>query len=182
MLENVLDIESSAVAKAHAKGNSSALLFFDFAAAFPSVARKFIWIALRAIGIPPNIIKAIAEARELGDLKENAEYHSAREKQGFIEGRIKELEAILGLADIIDPAKLSGSVKFGATVTLVDEDTDEEKIYQVVGEPEADIESGKLNMRSPLARALIGKEEGDSIEVRTPGGARSYEILKVDFI
>jgi transcription elongation factor GreA len=130
----------------------------------------------------PNIIKAIAEARELGDLKENAEYHSAREKQGFIEGRIKELEAILGRADIIDPAKLSGSVKFGATVTLVDEGTDEEKIYQVVGEPEADIESGKLNMRSPLARALIGKEEGDSIEVRTPGGARSYEILKVDFI
>tara|TARA_B110000914_G_scaffold189191_1_gene174494 strand:- start:880 stop:1350 length:471 start_codon:yes stop_codon:yes gene_type:complete len=130
----------------------------------------------------PTIIRAIAEARELGDLKENAEYHSAREKQGFIEGRIKELESILGRADIIDPASLSGTVKFGATVTLVDEDTDEEKTYQVVGEPEADIESGKLNMRSPLALAMIGKEEGDSIEFRTPGGTRSYEILAVKFI
>ena len=130
----------------------------------------------------PTIIRAIAEARELGDLKENAEYHSAREKQGFIEGRIKELESYLGRADIIDPARLSGTVKFGATVTLVDEDTDEEKTYQVVGEPEADIESGKLNMRSPLARAMIGKEEGDSIEFRTPGGTRSYEILAVKFI
>ncbi len=130
----------------------------------------------------PTIIRAIAEARELGDLKENAEYHSAREKQGFIEGRIKELESILGRADIIDPASLSGTVKFGATVTLVDEDTDEEKTYQVVGEPEADIESGKLNMRSPLARAMIGKEEGDSIVFRTPGGTRSYEILAVKFI
>jgi transcription elongation factor GreA len=130
----------------------------------------------------PTIIRAIAEARELGDLKENAEYHSAREKQGFIEGRIKELESLLGRADIIDPASLSGTVKFGATVTLVDEDTDEEKTYQVVGESEADIESGKLNMRSPLARAMIGKEEGDSIEFRTPGGTRSYEILAVKFI
>ena len=130
----------------------------------------------------PEIIAAIAEARELGDLKENAEYHSAREKQSFIEGRIAELEAILSRADIIDTSKMSGTVKFGAHVELVDEDTDEEKIYQVVGEPEADIESGKLNMRSPLARALIGKDEGDSIEVRTPGGARSYEILKVKFI
>ena len=130
----------------------------------------------------PKIIAAIAEARAHGDLKENAEYHSAREKQGFIEGRIKELESILGRADIIDPASLSGTVKFGATVTLVDEDTDEEKTYQVVGEPEADIESGKLNMRSPLARAMIGKEEGDSIEFRTPGGTRSYEILAVKFI
>ena len=130
----------------------------------------------------PTIIKAIAEARELGDLKENAEYHSAREKQGFIEGRIKELESILGRADIIDPASLSGTIKFGATVTLIDEETDEEKIYQVVGEPEANIESGKLNMRSPLARSLIGKEEGDSIEVRTPGGTRSYEVVSVKFI
>ena len=129
----------------------------------------------------PTIIKAIAEARELGDLKENAEYHSAREKQGFIEGRIKELESVLGRADIIDPSSLSGTVKFGATVTLVDEDTDEEKTYQVVGEPEADIENGKLNMRSPLARALIGKEQGDSIEVRTPGGVKSYEIISIEF-
>lgn len=129
----------------------------------------------------PEIIAAIAEARELGDLKENAEYHSAREKQSFIEGRITELEAILSRADIIDTSKMSGTVKFGAHVELVDEDTDEEKSYQVVGEPEADIERGLLNIASPLARALIGKEEGDSIEVRTPGGTRSYEILSVKF-
>ncbi|WP_420862265.1 transcription elongation factor GreA [Algirhabdus cladophorae] len=129
----------------------------------------------------PTIITAIAEARELGDLKENAEYHSAREKQGFIEGRIKELEAIISLADVIDTSKLSGTVKFGAYVELVDEDTDEEKTYQIVGEPEADIETGKLNMKSPLARALIGKDEGDSVEVRTPGGVRSYEILSISF-
>jgi len=129
----------------------------------------------------PEIIAAIAEARELGDLKENAEYHSAREKQSFIEGRIAELEAILSRADIIDTSKMSGTVKFGAHVELVDEATDEEKSYQVVGEPEADIERGLLNIASPLARALIGKEEGDSIEVRTPGGTRSYEILSVKF-
>ena len=129
----------------------------------------------------PEIIAAIAEARELGDLKENAEYHSAREKQSFIEGRIAELEAILSRADIIDTSKMSGTVTFGAHVELVDEDTDEEKTYQVVGEPEADIERGLLNIASPLARALIGKEEGDSIEVRTPGGTRSYEILSVKF-
>ena len=104
----------------------------------------------------PAVIKAIAEAREHGDLSENAEYHAAREQQSHIEGRIKELEAILSLADVIDPASLSGAVKFGATVELVDEDTDEEKTYQIVGEPEADIEGGKLNIKSPLARALIG--------------------------
>ncbi|WP_147126930.1 transcription elongation factor GreA [Shimia ponticola] len=130
----------------------------------------------------PAIIAAIAEARELGDLKENAEYHSAREKQGFIEGRIKELEAIMGLADVIDPAQFSGTIKFGATVEIVDEDTDEEKTYQIVGEPEADIENGRLNIKSPLARALIGKDEGDSVEVRTPGGVRSYEILSISFV
>ena len=130
----------------------------------------------------PAIIQAIAEARELGDLKENAEYHSAREKQGFIEGRIKELEGVLSLVEVIDPAKLSGAIKFGATVTLVDEDTDEEKTWQIVGEHEANIEKGLLNMKSPIARALIGKEEGDSVEVRTPGGERSYEVLKVDYI
>ncbi|MDG2299758.1 MAG: transcription elongation factor GreA [Planktomarina sp.] len=129
----------------------------------------------------PAVIKAIAEARELGDLKENAEYHSAREKQGFIEGRIKELESVLGRAEIIDPTNLSGTVKFGATITLVDEDTDEENTYQIVGEPEADIEKGKLNIMSPLARSLIGKEEGDSIDVRTPGGIKSYEIISVNF-
>ncbi len=130
----------------------------------------------------PAIIKAIAEAREHGDLSENAEYHSAREKQSFIEGRIKELEGILSLAEVIDPKSLSGTIKFGATVRLVDEDTDEEKTYQIVGEPEADIEAGKLNLKSPLARALIGKDEGDSIDVSTPGGVKSYEVLSVNFI
>ncbi len=129
----------------------------------------------------PAVIRAIAEAREHGDLSENAEYHAAREKQSFIEGRVKELEGILSLADVIDTSKLSGAIKFGATVTLVDEDTDEEKTYQIVGEPEADLEKGKLNLKSPLARALIGKDEGDSVEVRTPGGERSYEILKIAY-
>ncbi|MCH2096003.1 MAG: transcription elongation factor GreA [Rhodobacteraceae bacterium] len=130
----------------------------------------------------PAVIQAIAEARELGDLKENAEYHSAREKQGFIEGRIKEIESIIGLAEVIDPTSLSGSVKFGATVTVVDEDTDEEKTWQIVGEYEANIEKGQLNIKSPIARALIGKEEGDSVEVRTPGGVRSYEVLTVAYV
>jgi len=130
----------------------------------------------------PAIIRAIAEAREHGDLSENAEYHSAREKQSFIEGRIKELEGTLSLAEVIDPTKLSGAIKFGATVTIVDEDSDEEKTYQIVGETEADIEAGKLNIRSPIARALIGKDEGDSVEVNTPGGQRSYEILTIRFI
>ena len=130
----------------------------------------------------PAVIRAIAEAREHGDLSENAEYHAAREKQSFIEGRVKELEGILSLAEVIDPASLSGSVKFGATVQIVDEDTDEEKTYQIVGEAEADIENGKLNMRSPLARSLIGKEVGDSVEVKTPGGDRSYEVLSIKYI
>ena len=130
----------------------------------------------------PEVIRAIAEAREHGDLSENAEYHAAREKQSFIEGRVKELEGILSLAEVIDTSKLSGTIKFGATVALVDEDTEEEKTYQIVGEPEADIEAGKLNMKSPLSRALIGKEVGDSVEVRTPGGEKSYEILKVSYI
>ncbi len=130
----------------------------------------------------PAIIRAIAEAREHGDLSENAEYHSAREKQSFIEGRIKELEGILSLAEVIDPTRLSGTIKFGATITIVDEDSDEEKTYQIVGETEADIEAGKLNIRSPLARALIGKDEGDSVEVKTPGGNRSYEILSIRYI
>lgn len=129
----------------------------------------------------PTIIQAIAEARELGDLKENAEYHSAREKQGFIEGRIKELESVIGLAEVIDPKTLSGTIKFGATVKLVDEDTDEEKTWQIVGEHEANVEKALLNVKSPIARGLIGKEEGDSVEVRTPGGLKSYEILEVVF-
>lgn len=130
----------------------------------------------------PSVIKAIAEAREHGDLSENAEYHSAREKQSFIEGRIKELEGILGLAQVIDPKTLSGPIKFGATVVLIDEDTEEEMTYQIVGESEADIEKGLLNIKSPLARALIGKDEGDSVEVKTPGGSKDYEITKVTYV
>ncbi len=129
----------------------------------------------------PAIIRAIAEAREHGDLSENAEYHSAREKQSFIEGRIKELEAMISLAEVIDPAKLSGAIKFGATVDLVDEDSGDQKSYQIVGESEADIEKSLLNIRSPLARALIGKETGDSVDVVTPGGKRSYEILAIRY-
>ena len=130
----------------------------------------------------PTIIKAIAEAREHGDLSENAEYHSAKEKQSFIEGRIKELEGIISLAEVIDPSKLSGAIKFGATIDIVDEDTDEEKTFQIVGETEADIENGKLNIKSPLARALIGKDVGDSVEVRTPGGEKYYEILDIKYV
>ncbi len=130
----------------------------------------------------PAVIRAIAEAREHGDLSENAEYHAAREKQSFIEGRIKELEALVSLAEVIDPTRFSGSVKFGATVKLADEDSGEEKSYQIVGEPEADIENGLLNIRSPLARALIGKDAGDSVEVKSPGGQRNYEILSIRFI
>ncbi len=129
----------------------------------------------------PAVIAAIAEAREHGDLSENAEYHSAREKQSFIEGRIKELEGIIGRGEVIDVSRLSGPVKFGATVVIIDEDTDEERTYQIVGEAEADLEAGLLNLKSPLARALIGKEEGESVEVRTPGGLRSYEIRAVSF-
>ena len=129
----------------------------------------------------PAIIQAIAEAREHGDLSENAEYHSAREKQSFIEGRIKEIESIISLADVIDPTVLSGAIKFGATVCVVDEDTDEEKTWQIVGEYEANIEKGLLNIKSPIARALNGKEEGDSVEVNTPGGQKSYEILSIDY-
>lgn len=130
----------------------------------------------------PAVIKDIAEARAHGDLSENAEYHAAREEQSHIEGRIKELEAVLSLAEVIDVAKLSGTVKFGATVELADEDTDEEITYQIVGQHEANIDANLLNIQSPLARALIGKEEGDSVEVRTPGGVRSYEVLSVKFI
>ena len=129
----------------------------------------------------PAIIRAIAEAREHGDLSENAEYHSAREKQSFIEGRIKELEAILSLVEVIDPKSLSGSIKFGATVTVVDEETDEEKTWQIVGEHEASIEKGLLNVKSPIARALIRKDVGDSVEVKTPGGEKSYEVLSIEY-
>lgn len=131
----------------------------------------------------PSIVQAIAEARAHGDLSENAEYHSAKESQSLNEGRITELESLIGRADIIDPTKMSGdTVKFGATVQLVDEDTDEEKTYQIVGDQEADVNKGRISISSPIARALISKSEGDSIEVAAPGGSKSYEILDVKFI
>jgi transcription elongation factor GreA len=131
----------------------------------------------------PAIIEAISEAREHGDLSENAEYHSARERQSFIEGRIKEIEGLISRADVIDPLKVAGdTIKFGATVRLMDADTDETKTFQIVGEVEADVEHGKLNIKSPLARALIGKSVGDSVEVMTPGGGRCYEVLGVDYV
>ena len=130
----------------------------------------------------PAIIKAIAIAREHGDLKENAEYHAARERQSFVEGRIAELVSIISLAEVIDPSLLSGDVvRFGATVMLADEDTDEESNYQVVGRHEADIAHGRLSVTSPLARALIGKSLGDSVEVVSPGGTKSYEIVRVEY-
>jgi transcription elongation factor GreA len=130
----------------------------------------------------PEIIRAIGAAREHGDLSENAEYHSARERQGFIEGRVAELEDVISRADIIDPKSLSGSVvRFGATVKLADEDTDEESTFQIVGSHEADAAKGRISVTSPLARALIGKKVGDSAEVNAPSGAKSYEIVKVQF-
>lgn len=130
----------------------------------------------------PAVIKAIAEAREHGDLSENAEYHAARERQSFIEGRIAELEDVLSRCDVIDVSKLSGKIiRFGATVTLVDEDSDDEVTYQIVGPHEADLEQGRISIASPLAKALIGKNEGDSTEVAAPGGSKSYEVLKVVF-
>ena len=130
----------------------------------------------------PRIVEAIAEARSHGDLSENAEYHSAKEAQSHNEGRIAELEDKLSRAEVIDVSKLSGStVMFGATVTLVDEDTEEKKVYQIVGESEADVKAGKVSITSPTARALIGKKKGDTVEVNTPGGGKSYEILKVSF-
>jgi transcription elongation factor GreA len=131
----------------------------------------------------PRIIAAIAEARSHGDLSENAEYHAAKEQQSLNEGRIAELEDKLSRAEIIDVTKLSGStIKFGATVKLIDEDTEEEKTYQIVGESEADVKSGKVSITSPIARALIGKKTGDSVEVNTPGGGKSYEIVDVAFV
>ena len=130
----------------------------------------------------PRIIQAISEARAHGDLSENAEYHAAKESQSLNEGRILELENMIARADIIDVSKLSGNrVKFGATVKLVDEDTEEEKVYQIVGEPESDVRSGRMSIASPVARALIGKAVGDTVEVATPGGGKSYEIVEVAF-
>jgi len=131
----------------------------------------------------PSVIKMIAEARMHGDLSENAEYHAAKERQAFIEGRVMELDDKLSRAEVIDVSRLSGkTVKFGATVTLADEDTDTRVKYQIVGDMEADAKNGKISISSPIARALIGKSAGDSAEVMAPGGARSYEILKVQFV
>ncbi len=130
----------------------------------------------------PSVIAAISEAREHGDLSENAEYHAAKERQGWIEGQIAEIEDKISRAQVIDVSKLSGSqVKFGATVTVVDEDTDEEATYQIVGEHEADVKKGKISIASPIARAMISKEVGDVVEVNTPGGVKAYEILKVEW-
>ncbi|MFP5464209.1 MAG: transcription elongation factor GreA [Gammaproteobacteria bacterium] len=131
----------------------------------------------------PRVIAAIAEARAHGDLKENAEYHAAKDQQGFIEGRISEIEDRLGRAEVIDPAKLAagGKVVFGATVTLVNVDTDAEVTYQVVGMDEADIKQGRVSFRAPLARAMIGREAGDQVLVPAPGGEQAYEILAVDY-
>lgn len=131
----------------------------------------------------PRIIDAIAEARAHGDLSENAEYHAAKEAQSLNEGRIGELEDLVTRAEVIDVAKLGGdTIKFGATVTLIDDETEEEKTYQIVGDQEADVKAGKVSVSSPVARALIGKSKGDFIEVNAPGGARGYEITKVAWI
>jgi transcription elongation factor GreA len=131
----------------------------------------------------PTVIAAIAEARLHGDLSENAEYHAAKDRQGWIEGRIAEIEDKIARAQIIDVSKLSGDqVKFGATVSVVDEDTEESARYQIVGEHEADVRSGKISIASPIARAMIGKESGDVVEVNTPGGVKAYEIVKIEWV
>ena len=130
----------------------------------------------------PAVIQAISEAREHGDLSENAEYHAAKERQGWIEGRVAELEDKLARAQVIDTSKMSGdTVKFGATVTVLDEDTEEKATYKIVGDDEADVKEGKISLSSPIARALINKEVGDVVEVNTPGGTRSYELMKVEW-
>ena len=130
----------------------------------------------------PSIIAAIAEARAHGDLSENAEYHAAREQQSLVEARIRDLDAVIGLAEIVEVSELSGPIKFGATVTLEDEDTGQHKTYQLVSEHEADLAQGRLNIGSPIARALIGKEVGDDAEVVTPRGEKYYNILKIEYI
>jgi len=131
----------------------------------------------------PAVIAAISEARQHGDLSENAEYHAAKERQGWIEGRIAEIEDKIARAQVIDVSKLSGKqVKFGATVSVVDEDTEEEARYQIVGDHEADVKEGRISLSSPLSRAMIGKEVGEVVEVYTPGGVKAYEILKVEWV
>jgi transcription elongation factor GreA len=130
----------------------------------------------------PSVIAAISEARSHGDLSENAEYHAAKERQGWIEGRIAEIEDKISRAQVIDVSKLSGKqVKFGATVTVVDEDTEKQDRYQIVGEHEADVKKGRVSVTSPIARSLIGKETGDVVEVNTPGGVKAYEITAVEW-
>lgn len=130
----------------------------------------------------PAVIQAISTAREHGDLSENAEYSAAKEKQSFIEGRIKELEGVISLADVINVAQMTGkTIRFGASVVLCDEDTEEESVWQIVGEYESDFKNKKLSMASPIARALIGKEEGDSVDVQSPGGLKSFEIISVEY-
>ncbi len=130
----------------------------------------------------PAVIQAISEAREHGDLSENAEYHAAKERQGWIEGRVQELEDKIARAQVIDTTKMSGdTVKFGATVTVVDEDTDQESTYKIVGDDEADVKAGKISLSSPIARSMINKEVGDVVEVNAPGGTKSYEILNVQW-
>ena len=131
----------------------------------------------------PNVVAAIAEARAHGDLSENAEYHAAKDRQGWIEGRIAEIEDKMARAQVIDVSRLSGKqIKFGATVSVVDEDTEEKARYQIVGEHEADVRSGKVSITSPIARAMIGKEKGDTVEVNTPSGVKAYEITKVEWV
>ncbi|WP_300552915.1 transcription elongation factor GreA [Maricaulis sp.] len=131
----------------------------------------------------PAVIAAIAEAREHGDLSENAEYHAAKERQGYIEGRLAELEDKLARSQVIDVSRMSGeNVKFGATVTVFDEDTEEESTYQIVGDDEADVKAGKISISSPISRAMINKEVGDVVEVNAPGGLKSYEIVKVEWV
>ncbi|CBI76019.1 transcription elongation factor GreA [Bartonella clarridgeiae 73] len=131
----------------------------------------------------PRIIEAISEARAHGDLSENAEYHAAKEAQSHNEGRINELEDYIARAEVINVSRLSGDrIKFGATINLLDEETEERKVYQIVGDQEADVKTGKISISSPIARALIGKQEGDVIEVNAPGGARNYEIIKIQYI
>ncbi|MBX9803352.1 MAG: transcription elongation factor GreA [Caulobacteraceae bacterium] len=130
----------------------------------------------------PSVISAISEAREHGDLSENAEYHAAKERQGWIEGQIADIEDKISRAQVIDVSKLSGDqVKFGGTVTVIDEDTEDESRYQIVGEHEADVKAGKISIASPIARAMISKSVGDVVEVNTPGGVKAYEILKVEW-
>lgn len=131
----------------------------------------------------PAVVTAIAEAREHGDLKENAEYHAARDKQSFIEGRVKELEAVISRAEVIEPKDMKGdTIKFGATIKMVDEESEEEVTYQIVGEYEASLEEGRIANTAPIARALMGKKAGDNVEVKTPKGTRYYEVLNVSYI